>query len=89
MFIKGYFEQDSLKYLREGKVVYLEFPGGVRSRGGIDKFYFSTLPLPDEFQKKYEPVRRNVVVDIRPISSEAKVWVEVHMLTVKLRIKRF
>jgi len=89
MIIKGYFEQDSFKYLREGKVVDLEFPGGERSRGRIGKFYFSTLPLPDEFQKKYEPVRRNVVVDIRPISSETRGWVKVHMLTVKLRIKRF
>lgn len=89
MSIKGYFSQDNLKHLKEDKIVTIEFPGDIESKGVITKFYFSTLPLPEEFQKKYEPTQRRVIVDIKPVHGEEHIWAKLHMLSVKLRIPRF
>lgn len=88
MRIKGYFEQKHLRQLKEGRDVRIVFPDGTHSYGRISKLYVATLALPDEFQKKYEPVRRNIIVDIVPAPGEEQKWIHLDRISVKLRIKR-
>lgn len=42
----------------------MRFPEGRKTDGYIKNVYPLTQPLPPEFQKKYEPVRRCIVADI-------------------------
>ncbi len=66
--IKGFFEQSDLKYLRSGDKVTIEFQDSTKVDGKIARLYYATLPLPPEFQKKYEPTHRSIVADIIPES---------------------
>jgi multidrug resistance efflux pump len=67
MYIKGFFEQEDLSYFKEGDVVNIKFPDGTESKGVIRRFYYATSPLPDEFQKRYEPTTRTISADIYPL----------------------
>ena len=60
------------------------------SKGKIVHSYISTYALPSEFQKKYEPTERTILVDIEPINvNEAELWRKFYLMDVKLVIKRF
>jgi multidrug resistance efflux pump len=90
IFIKAFFEQADLKYLQNRNTVELEFPDGTISRGRINRFYYSTYTLPEEFQKKYEPTTRSLAVDIVPYSEEEfKKWKKYYKLSVIVRKSRF
>lgn len=68
MFVKAFFEQEDLNYFKEGDIMTLKFPDGTVSKGILRRFYFATYPLPDEFQKRYEPTTRTIAADIYPIT---------------------
>ncbi len=75
MYVKGFFEQADLNYFHEGDLVNIEFPDGTDSKGIIKRFYYSTYPLPDEFQKRYEPTTRTIAADIYPVNdNEYEHW---------------
>ena len=75
MYVKGFFEQGDLNYFHEGDLVNIEFPDGTNSKGIIKRFYYSTYPLPDEFQKRYEPTTRTIAADIYPVNdNEYEHW---------------
>lgn len=87
--IKAFFEQKYINYLRNGGEVTLEFPDGTRGKGVVKRYYFATQPLPPEFQKRYEPVDRNVVVDIEPPTKEdASKWKSFYKMSVKVFVNR-
>ena len=46
----------------------ITFPDGTETKGILRRFYYSTYPLPDEFQKRYEPTTRTVAADIYPVN---------------------
>lgn len=88
--IKGYFDQEDLKYVKEGDHVSVDFPDGSESEGVIDRFYASTVLLPQEFQEKYEPVKRTIAVDIKPAEgSDLDIWKRYYKLSVKLSKSTF
>lgn len=90
VFIKGFFEQKDLKYLKTKSVVDIEFPDGTESSGIIQRYYFSTYRLPEEFQRKYEPTTRSLSVDILPLNSkEFNQWQKFYKLSVTIRKSRF
>ncbi|MCC6838405.1 MAG: hypothetical protein IT234_07705 [Bacteroidia bacterium] len=68
MYVKAFFEQEDINYFKEGDVMSLTFPDGSKSEGVLKRFYYATYPLPDEFQKRYEPTTRTVAADIYPIN---------------------
>ncbi|MCX6296511.1 MAG: hypothetical protein NTX97_10670 [Bacteroidetes bacterium] len=70
MYVKGFFEQEDLNYFKEGDMVNIVFPDGTESKGIIKRFYYATYPLPDEFQKRYEPTTRTIAADIYPVSDQ-------------------
>lgn len=83
--IKGYFEQEDLKYVKEGDLINVNFPDGVESEGVIERFYSSTVLIPEEFQKRFEPAKRTIAVDILPAAgSDLSVWKRYYKLSVKL-----
>ncbi len=83
--IKAYFEQKFHTQINIGDEVLVEFPDGQEGRGIIYNFYVSTYPLPPEFQKKYEPVRRSIVVDVVPANEkEASQWSKYYKMAVKV-----
>ena len=83
--VKAYFDQKSHNDITIGDEVLVEFPDGKQSRGVIYNFYVSTYPLPPEFQKKYEPVRRSIVADIVPANEkEAQEWAKYYKMAVKI-----
>lgn len=87
--IKAFFEQKYINYLRNGGEVTLEFPDGTKGKGVVKRYYFATQPLPPEFQKRYEPVDRNIVVDIEPPTKEdANKWKSFYKLSVKVFVNR-
>ena len=88
--IKGYFDPEEVQYIQRGGKVEVLFPNGGRGTGIIHNFYVSTYALPAEFQKKYEPVERNVVVDIVPVNElEAERWSRFYKMQVKIETPRF
>jgi len=87
--IKAFFEQKYINSLRNGGEVALQFPDGTRGKGVVKRYYLATQPLPPEFQKRYEPVDRNVVVDIEPPTKEdASKWKSFYKLSVKVFVNR-
>lgn len=84
-FIKAYFEQEDLRYFKEGDIFTIEFPDGTVSKGILKRFYIATYTLPDEFQKKYEPTTRSIAADIYAIdSTEIKKWKTFYKMSVDI-----
>ena len=81
--IRAYFDPELMSYLQINDIMQIKFPDGVKGLGRISNIYISTKELPVEFQKKYEPVERNVVIDIMPITEEEGArWVNFYKMTV-------
>ncbi|MFT5819426.1 MAG: multidrug resistance efflux pump [Crocinitomix sp.] len=88
--IKGYFEQKDLKYVQVDDHINILFPDGQESEGVIDRFYSSTVIMPEEFQKKFEPVKRTIAVDIKPAEgSDLDLWKRYYKLSVELTKRTF
>jgi hypothetical protein len=88
IYVKAFFNQEDMKYCNMGDEVNLEFPDGTTSKGIIRRFYYSTIPLPEEFQKRYEPTQRSIAADVYPVDSTAqKNWRTFYKMSVA--IKRF
>lgn len=86
IFIRAYFEQEDLQDVAIGEEFQITFLDGTISRGVLKSFYYSTIPLPEEFQKKYEPVSRSVVGDIYPVSSEESLqWKNFYKMSVDIK----
>jgi hypothetical protein len=84
-FIKAYFEQEDLRFFKEGDIFTIEFPDGTMSKGILKRFYIATYTLPDEFQKKYEPTTRSIAADIYAIdSTEIKKWKTFYKMSVDI-----
>jgi phosphotransferase system IIA component len=85
LYIKAYYDQKSIRHLKEGDIVDIEFPDGSSSFGILTRFYFATYQLPDEFQKKFEPTTRSIAADIIPIDEiELDKWKSFYKLNVKI-----
>ncbi len=85
LHIRAFFEQDDVGYLKQGDVVTITFPDGTKSKGVLKKFYNSTLVLPPEFQKQYEPTTRTIAADIYPeTDSDYKKWQPVYKIGVTI-----
>ncbi|MCL3781480.1 hypothetical protein EMN47_13905 [Prolixibacteraceae bacterium JC049] len=83
--IKGYYDPAQIKYLANGKVIKIRFPDGSKGKGVINNLFVSTYALPAEFQKKYEPVRRNLVANIIPLDEiEARKWMNFYKTDVEI-----
>ncbi|MEK6531708.1 MAG: HlyD family efflux transporter periplasmic adaptor subunit [Deltaproteobacteria bacterium] len=88
--IKAFFPQEHINRLRAGLDVSIIFPEGTKSNGTIARYYFATQPLPPEFQKRFEPVTRNIAVDIVPTTQEdALMWKSFYKISVKVHVKRY
>ncbi|MDF2436482.1 MAG: hypothetical protein K0Q95_858 [Bacteroidota bacterium] len=85
MFVKAFFEQEDLNYFKEGDIMKLTFPDGSVSQGIIKRFYYATYPLPDEFQKRYEPTTRTISADIYPVNdSDYEHWRAFYKMSVTI-----
>lgn len=83
IFIRAYFDQKDLDQISIGEEFTVTFPDGTVSKGVLKSFYYSTIPLPEEFQKRYEPVSRAVVGDIYPVNiDEARRWKDFYKMSV-------
>jgi multidrug efflux pump subunit AcrA (membrane-fusion protein) len=83
IFVRAYFDQEDLADVAIGEEFTVTFPDGTVSRGILKSFYYSTIPLPEEFQKKYEPVSRAVVGDIYPVNAdESQQWKNFYKMSV-------
>ncbi len=88
--IKGYFDPQEIQHIQRGGKVEILFPDGGKGTGIIHNFYVSTYALPAEFQKRYEPVERNIVADIIPLNElEARRWSRFYKMEVKITAPRF
>jgi multidrug resistance efflux pump len=83
IFVRVYFNQEDLDQIAVGEEFDIRFPDGTISKGVLKSFYYSTIPLPEEFQKRYEPVSRAVVGDVYPLNiDEAKRWKDFYKMSV-------
>ncbi len=83
IFVRAYFDQKDLDQISVGEEFTVTFPDGTVSKGVLKSFYYSTIPLPEEFQKRYEPVSRAVVGDIYPVNvEEARRWKDFYKMSV-------
>lgn len=90
VYVKGYFEQEDLRYVKVGDIISVNFPDGQVSEGIIKRFYSSTVLIPEEFQKKFEPAKRTIAVDIMPgPNSDLELWKRYYKLSVKLTKRTF
>jgi hypothetical protein len=85
IYIKGFFDQSDMDDISIGDEVKVEFPDGTKSTGKIKRFYYATNAIPEEFQKKYEPVTRTLLADITPVNeTELKKWRTFYRMGVKI-----
>ncbi len=90
IFVRAYFDQEDLADVGVGEEFTVTFPDGTVSKGILKSFYYSTIPLPEEFQKRYEPVSRAVVGDIYPVNiDEAKRWKNFYKMSVDVSKSKF
>ena len=90
IFVRVYFDQKDLAQIGVGEEFEVTFPDGTVSKGILKSFYYSTIPLPDEFQKRYEPVSRAVVGDVYPVNiDEAKRWKDFYKMSVEISKYKF
>ncbi len=90
VYVKGYFEQEDLKYVQVGDLVDVNFPDGQISEGIIKRFYSSTVLVPEEFQKRFEPAKRTIAADVIPAEgSDLALWQRYYKLSVKLTKRTF
>lgn len=83
IFVRVYFNQEDLAQIAVGEEFEIKFPDGTISKGVLKSFYYSTIPLPEEFQKRYEPISRAVVGDVYPVNiDEAKRWKDFYKMSV-------
>lgn len=88
--IQAYFTQNEAEEIEIGRVANIEFPGGNIQKGKIERFYVSTYELPPEFQKKYEPTTRSILVDIVPLDErDIKNWQQFYKMNVRVNLNRF
>ena len=88
--IKGFFDQQDLRHLREGDIVDIEFADGTTSIGVVSRFYSATYILPEEFQKKFEPTTRTLAADILPLTpDDLQMWKKYYKLSVKITKRTF
>ena len=81
--IRAYFDPKLMSHLDINDVMQIKFPDGMKGLGRISNIYISTKEVPVEFQNRYEPVQRNVVIDIMPITEEEGAgWVNFYKMTV-------
>lgn len=90
IYIKAYFEQKDLASFSEGDIVNVNFPDGTMSKGILKRFYMGTYPMPEEFQKKYEPMRRTIAADIFPLDdSQNASWILFNKLNAEITKFKF
>lgn len=90
IFINAYFKLKDLKYVKKGSLVKVIFPDRSTSIGRIHMVYIATYAAPSEFQKKYEPTERNLLVKIIPQQHEdTALWRSFYKLEVDLRIGKY
>ncbi|PCE62555.1 HlyD family secretion protein [Sediminicola luteus] len=88
--IRAYFNPKHQARLFPGNTVKVRFNDGVVSEAKIDRTYIATYALPSEFQKKYEPTERNLLVDLSPLDSkEEGIWKKYYLMDVELSIHRW
>ncbi len=85
LYIKAFFDQKDLPHMKEGDLVEITFPDKSTSHGQIQRFYFATYRVPEEFQKKYAPTTRGVVADVTAIGEfELEKWKAFYKLNVEI-----
>jgi len=90
VYIDAYFKLEDLEYVKKGNQVKVVFPDKNISVGIIQTVYISTYEAPSEFQKKYEPTERNLLVKIVPqYNKDKELWKSFYKLEVELRIGKY
>lgn len=90
IFVRAFFDQADIDVLQPGDEFLLEFPDGTQSIGVLKRFYYSTIPLPIEFQKRYEPITRSIGGDIYPKdSTQAALWKNFYKMNVVVKKFKF
>ncbi|TND08075.1 MAG: hypothetical protein FD123_2629 [Bacteroidetes bacterium] len=85
IYVRAFFNQEDMEYFMEGDELTVHFPDGSESKGILKRFYYSTVPLPEEFQKRYEPVQRSIAADVYPAdSTEQKLWRSFYKMSVEV-----
>ena len=88
--VKAFFDPYDVPHINKGDKVWLEFPDGSSSSGIIHNFYVSTYAVPAEFQKKYEPIERNVVAEVLPMNElEMARWLKFYKMQAEVTKYRY
>lgn len=86
VFVRAYFEQADIDHFQVGDRFEVIFPNGEISEGIVQRFYYSTIPLPEEYQKRFEPTTRSVAGDIYPSDSiEGVKWKNFYKMGVQVK----
>ncbi len=86
VFVRAYFEQSDIDHFQEGDRFEVIFPNGETSHGIVQRFYYSTIPLPEEYQKRFEPITRTIAGDIYPSDSlEGVKWKNYYKMGVQVK----
>lgn len=90
IFIRAYFSQSDLDQFEVNDFVDIKFPDGTKTEGYIKRIYSASYEIPEEFQKKYEPVTRTIAADIYPVNAEElKKWKKYYRIGVQVTKARF
>lgn len=90
VYINAYFKLEDLSFIKKGGIVTVKFPDHSTSKGYIETLYIATYEAPSEFQKKYEPTERNILVKITPLDNKDIIlWRNFYKLEVELRVEKY
>lgn len=88
--MKAFFDPYDVPHINKGDKVWISFPDGSKGSGIIHNFYVSTYAVPAEFQKKYEPIERNVVAEVLPMNElEMTKWLKFYKMQAEVSKYRY
>jgi hypothetical protein len=86
VFVRAYFDQSDIDHFEVGDRFEIVFPNGETSEGIVQRLYYSTIPLPEEYQERFEPTTRTIAGDIYPSDSMEEVkWKSYYKMGVQVK----
>lgn len=86
--IEGYFDNNLLRYLRNGESLHIEFPDGSASQGIIAEISSSARYAPEVIRDMYVPVEPLLRVELTPATGEGIRWYNYDRMQVRIKGRR-
>lgn len=85
MYIKAFIAQEDAQYIHVNDLVDVDFPNGKSYKGFVKRFHQTTYTLPPEYQKNFEPITRDIAIDVYLVDrNKESEWQSFYKMGVKI-----